>query len=204
MTFKYLSAENTFPVKMAFLRNKGNFAALNKENWEEHARTNLAQNSNVPRSHEHYITQVSEEIEGRVTKNLPQEFNIRENGLLGALARLDDFVMNPLFQGLSGSVPQTSQNALSTNQGTTVDDSQSDLQPEAGVFHNQMTQDSGQKLVTTWWQEFTRKSHTAPPVNFLGSRKRTNLPGSPNFEVGITLRQLKQTILVGLSALGKI
>ena len=37
---------------------------------EEHPRNNLAQNSNVPRSEEDYITQVSEEIEERVTKKL--------------------------------------------------------------------------------------------------------------------------------------
>ena len=54
-------------------RNKKKLAALNKENCEEHPRSNLAQNSNVPRSQEDYITQVSEEIEGRVTKKLSQE-----------------------------------------------------------------------------------------------------------------------------------
>ena len=48
-------------------------ADLMKENCEEHPRSNLAQNSDVPRSQEDYITQVSEEIEGRVTKNLSQE-----------------------------------------------------------------------------------------------------------------------------------
>ena len=47
---------------MATLRNKKKLAALNKENCEEHPRSNLAQNWNVPRSQEDYITQVSEEI----------------------------------------------------------------------------------------------------------------------------------------------
>ena len=54
---------------METLRNKRKLAALNKENCEEHPRSNLPQNSNVPRSQEDYITQVSEEIEGRVTKS---------------------------------------------------------------------------------------------------------------------------------------
>ena len=45
-------------------RNKRKLAALNKENCEEHPRSNLAQNSSAPRSQEDYITQVSEEIEG--------------------------------------------------------------------------------------------------------------------------------------------
>ena len=49
--------------------NKRKLAALNKENCEEHPRSNLAQNSTAPRSQEDYITQVSEEIEGRVTKS---------------------------------------------------------------------------------------------------------------------------------------
>ena len=43
-------------------RNKRKLAALNKENCEEHPRSNLAQNSSAPRSQEEYITQVSEEI----------------------------------------------------------------------------------------------------------------------------------------------
>ena len=53
---------------MATRRKKSKLAALNKENCEEHPRSNIAQNSNVPRSQEDYITQFSEEIEGRVTK----------------------------------------------------------------------------------------------------------------------------------------
>ena len=51
-------------------RNKRKLAASNKENCEEHPRSNLAQNSNIPRSQEDYITQVSEEIEGKVTKKV--------------------------------------------------------------------------------------------------------------------------------------
>ena len=39
-------------------RNKRKLAALNKEICEEHPRSNLAQNSNVPRSQEDYIGQV--------------------------------------------------------------------------------------------------------------------------------------------------
>ena len=128
---------------MATLRNNRKLVALNKQNCEEHPRNNMAQNSNVSRSQVVYITQVSEEIEGRVTKKLSQEFSRTENRILGALARLEDFHMNPLLQGHSGNAPETSRNALSTSQGTNEDDSQSDLYPEAGIFHNQMTQNSG-------------------------------------------------------------
>ena len=70
---------------------------MNKEICEEHPRSNLEQYSNVPRSQEDYITQVSDEIEGRVTKKLSQEFSWTENRIVGALYRLDDFLMNPLI-----------------------------------------------------------------------------------------------------------
>ena len=103
---------------MATLRNKRKLAALNKGNCEEHPRSNSAQNSNVPRSQEDYITQVFEEIEGRVTKKLSQDTSRTENRILGALSRLGDFLMNPLIQSHSGTAPETSRNAFSTNQGT--------------------------------------------------------------------------------------
>ena len=56
-------------------RNKKKLAALNKENCEERPRSNLAQNSNARRSQEDYINQISEEIDGRVTKRLSKEFS---------------------------------------------------------------------------------------------------------------------------------
>ena len=110
-------------------RNKRKLAALNKKNCEGHPRSNLGQNSNVPRSQEDYITQVSEEIERRVTKKLSQEFSKTKNRILGALARLDHFLMNPLLQGHSGTTPETSRNVFGINQGTNEDDSQSDPHP---------------------------------------------------------------------------
>ena len=115
-------------------RNKRKLAALNRENCEEHPRSNLVQNSNVPRSQEDYINQVSEDIEGRVTKKLSQKFSRTENRILGALARLDDFRMNPLLQGHSGTTPEASRNVFSINQGTNEDDSQSNLHAEAGLL----------------------------------------------------------------------
>ena len=118
-------------------------AALNKENCEEHPRSNLAQNSSAPRSQEDYITQVSEEIERRVTIRLSKEFSRTENRILGALARLDDFLMNPLLLGHSRTTPEPSRNALNTSQGTNEDDSQNDPRPEAGLFHGQITQNTG-------------------------------------------------------------
>ena len=103
----------------------------------------MAQNWNVPRSREDYKTQVSEGIEGRVTKKLSLEFSITENRILGALARLDDFLTNPLIQGHSRTTPETSGNVFSISKGTNDDDSQSKSHPEAGIFNNQVTQNSG-------------------------------------------------------------
>ena len=51
--------------------------------------------------------------------------------------------MNPLLLGHSGTTPEPSRNALNTSQGTNEDDSQNDRRPEAGLFHCQMTQNSG-------------------------------------------------------------
>ena len=51
--------------------------------------------------------------------------------------------MNPLLQGYSETAPETSGNALMTSQGTNEDDSLSDHHPEAGIFRNQMTENSG-------------------------------------------------------------
>ena len=92
---------------MATLRSKTKLAAINKENCEEHPRSNLAENSNVPRSQEDYISQVSEEIEGRVTKKMSQEFSRTKDGILGALARLSHEPPNsgPL-RNRSGVVPE--------------------------------------------------------------------------------------------------
>ena len=124
-------------------RNKRKLAALNKENCEEHPRSNLAQNSSAPRSQEEYITQVSEDIEGRVTKRLSKEFSRTENRILGALARLDDFLMNPLLPGYSGTTPEATRSALGNNQGTNEDDSQIDPHPEAGLFDGHTTRNVG-------------------------------------------------------------
>ena len=118
-------------------------AALNKKIREEHHRSSLEQNSNVPRWQQDYITQVFEEIEGRVTKTLSKDFSRTENRILGALARLGDFLMNPLLQGYSGTTQEASRNSLSTSQGTNDDDSEKDPHPEACLFHSQLTQNSG-------------------------------------------------------------
>ena len=70
--------------------------------------------------------------------------------------------MNPLLPGHSGTTPEPSQNALNTSQGTNEDDSQNDPRPEAGLFHGQMTQNSGPEDghdMVTGATEQTRNRH---------------------------------------------
>ena len=147
----------------------------------------MAQNSNAPRSQEDYISQVSEEIEGRLTKKLSQEFSRTENRILGALARLDDFLMNPLLQGHSGTTPETSRNVFSINQGTNEDDSQSDPHPEAGLLTSgrenrhdmargvQRESATGQDVVTGIHEEVTYCS----PRTSSGKQKRNRSTSQP-------------------------
>ena len=47
------------------------------------------------------LRKTTEEIEEKVTKMLSKEFSRTKKRFLGALARLDDFLMNPLLQGHS-------------------------------------------------------------------------------------------------------
>ena len=78
--------------KMATLRNRRKLAALKKENCDEDSKSNQARNRNVPRSQEDDTSQVSEEIEDRVTTKLSQEFSRSKNRILGALSRLDEIL----------------------------------------------------------------------------------------------------------------
>ena len=89
------------------------------------------------RIQEEYNTQVPEEIEGKVTKKLSQEFRETENRFLVALSRLDDFFLNPQAQVHPGPIPETSRNSSKEDQGTNEDLSQDDPHPEVGVSLSQ-------------------------------------------------------------------
>ena len=104
-------------------------AAFSRET-QELTRNYQLQNTFVPGITEEYITLVSEEIEGRVTKNLPQEFSRTELRILGALFKLDEFLLNPQARTLSGTVLGTSRNTDLENREPTGDRSQSDPHPE--------------------------------------------------------------------------
>ena len=117
---------------MATLRNKRKLAAVTRKTQEENPRNGQSRNTSVPRMNEEYITQVSEEIEGRVTKKLSQEFSSTESRILGTLSKLDEFLLNQQIRTHSGTVPGTFRNTNVENQGTNEDESQSDPHPEVG------------------------------------------------------------------------
>ena len=131
---------------MAPLRNKRKLAAVTRETQEEHPRNGQSRNTSVPRINEEYITQVSEEIEGRVTKKLSQELSRTKSRILGALSKLDEFLLNQQIRTHSGTVPEAFRNTNVDNQGTNEDDSQSDPHPEAGLFRSQTTQNAGPEI----------------------------------------------------------
>ena len=130
---------------MATLRNKRKLAAVAWKTQKENPRNGQSRKTSVPRINEEYITQVSEEIEGRVTKKLSQEFSRTESRILGALTELDEFLSNQQIHTHPETVPGTFRNTNVENQGTNEDDSQSDPHPEAGIFRGQTTQNLGPK-----------------------------------------------------------
>ena len=130
---------------MATLRNKRKLAAVTRKTQEEHPRNGQSRNTSFPRINEEYITQVFNEIEGRVSKKLSQEFSRTESRILGALSKLDEFLLNQQIRTHSETVPGTFRITNVENQGTNEDDSQSDPHPEAGIFRGQTIQNFGPK-----------------------------------------------------------
>ena len=100
------------------LRNKRKLAAVTRKTQEENPRNGQSRNTSVPRINEEYITKVSEEIEGRVTKKLSQEFSRTESRILSAFSNLDEFLLNQQIRTHSGTVLGTFPNTNVDNQGT--------------------------------------------------------------------------------------
>ena len=133
---------------MATLRNKRKLAAVSRE-MPDSSRGSRGRNVLDPELTQCYISQVSQEIEGRVTKKLSKEFNKTESRILGALSKLDEFLLNPqvrtcsVFQGAS-------RNANSENREIHGDRSSNDLFPEGGYFphHSGQLNSSEADMVT--------------------------------------------------------
>ena len=114
--FSFEHCSTIFPFKMAALRNKRKSAAVARESQGEHSRNSQSRNTAVTRNNEDHITQVLEEIKGRVTEKLSQEFSRTDIRILGVLSKLDDFLLNPQVWAQSGTVPGTSGNSNTENQ----------------------------------------------------------------------------------------
>ena len=119
-----------FLPKMAPLRNKRKLAAMASET-KNYPRNNQSQNLSAPGFTEEYIAQVYKEIEGRVTKKLSQEFSRTESRILGALSKLDEFLLNPQIRTFSRTIPGTFWTTDVENQESSGDRSQNDPFPEA-------------------------------------------------------------------------
>ena len=118
---------------MASLRNKRKLAAVSRE-APEGSRISWGRNVLDPELTQDYISQVSEEIEGRVTKKLSKEFNKTESRILGALSKLDEFLLNPQVRTCSVAAHGTSRHSNLENRETHGDRSSNDPYPEGGYF----------------------------------------------------------------------
>ena len=118
---------------MATMRNKRKLAAVSRET-PEGSRSSRGQTVLDPELTQDYISQVSEEIEGRVTKKLSKELSRTESRILGALSKPDEFLLNPQVRTCSVAVHGTSRNANPENRETHGDRSSNDPYPEVGYF----------------------------------------------------------------------
>ena len=122
---------------MATLRNKRKLAALSRET-PEGSRSSRGRNVLDPELTQDYISQVSEQIERRVTKKLSKKFSETESRILGALSKLDELLLNPQVRTCSVAVPGTSKNNNSENRETTGDRPSDTAYPQGGVFFSSL------------------------------------------------------------------
>ena len=117
---------------MATLRNRRKLAAVSRQTPET-TRNSQSQNTLDPEMAQEYIFQVSEEAEGRLTKKLSKEYSRTESSILGALSKLDEFLLNPQIRTCSVAVPGTSRKNDSGNREPNGDCSPNDPCPEVMV-----------------------------------------------------------------------
>ena len=143
---------------MATLRNKRKLAAASRETPES-TRSGRTQNILDPELTQDYISQVSEEIEGRVTKKLSKEFSRTESRILGALSKLDEFLLNPQVRACSVAVPGTSRSSNLENQGTNEDRPSDDLGPEVEFSSPHYGAETDPHMVTGVTSEIRQHPH---------------------------------------------
>ena len=145
---------------MATLRNKRKLAAVSRETPES-TRSGRTQNVLDPELTQDYISQVSEEIEGRVTKKLSKEFSRTESRILGALSKLDEFLLNPQVRTCSVAVPGTSRSNTLENQGTNEDRPSDDPGPEVEFSSPLSGAETNPHMVTGVTEGIRQNSHSS-------------------------------------------
>ena len=118
---------------MTTLRNKRKLATVSKAT-PEGSRSSRGQNVLDTELTQDYNSQVSEEIKGRVTKKLSEEFSKTESRILGAFSKLDELLLNPQVRTCSVVVPGSSRNNNLDNRETNGDRSSDGPYPEVGYF----------------------------------------------------------------------
>ena len=95
---------------MATLMNQRKLAAVSRKTPDV-TMNSRSQNTLDQELAQKYISQVSEEIEGRIFKKVSKEFSRTESPTLSALSELDEFLLNPQVWTCSVAVPGTSRNS---------------------------------------------------------------------------------------------
>ena len=188
---------------MAALRNKRKLAVVSRETPES-TRNSRAHNTLDPELAQNYISQVSEEIEGKVTKKLSKDFSGTESRILGALSKLDDFRLNPQVRTCSIAVPGTSRNSHSENREPTGGRSLDDPCPDVGISShhsgnlNSPEMEDYPHMVTRTQEEIPY----CPLFTSSGKRKRALSTSQPQFRTENTLVTIeKDQVLLGLQQL---
>ena len=212
---------------MATLRNERKLAAVSRET-PEGSRSSKGQNVLDRELTQHYISQVSEEIEGRVTKKLSKEFSKTESRILGALSKLDEFLLNTQVRTCSKAVQGTSRNADSENRETHGDRSSGDPYPETGYFphhsgqlnspeaetNSHMVTKNYPHMVTRATEELRQHPHMmtttqeeipyCSPTTSVGKQKKARSTSQPQFRSENTPATIEaDQILLALQQLAK-
>ena len=114
---------------MAALRKKRKLAAVSRKT-PKNTRKNQSQNTIDPEMAQEDISQVSAEIEWRVSKILWEEISRTGSRILGELSNIDNFRLKPQVRTCSVAVPGTSRNSNSENREPTGDGFLGDPCPE--------------------------------------------------------------------------
>ena len=152
---------------MTTLRKRRKLAAISRET-PEYTRNNQSQNTFIPGMAED-ITQVSGEIKGKSLKNFPSDFSRTESRILGALSKLDEFLLNPQVRTCSVAVPGTSRNNNSENRELTGDRSLDDSCPELVFSACHTTNLNDPEQEETQHRSFEKK--TVGTLHALSNRK---------------------------------